>query len=54
MKTYVIVNKISNLVVWKGSEDDAKQATWFNPFITTEDMMKMAHSALGNEVYVKI
>jgi hypothetical protein len=54
MKTYVIINKISNLVVWRGTEEEAKQATWFNPFLKTEEMMKIAHSALGNEVFVKI
>lgn len=54
MKNYIIVNKISNLVVWRGSDEDVKQATWFNPFVKAEDMMKMTHEALGNEVFLKI
>ena len=54
MKTYIIVNKVSNLVVWRGTEEEAKQATWFNPFMKTEETMKLAHAALGNEVFVRI
>ena len=54
MKNYIIVNKASNLVVWRGTEAEATKATWFNPFMKAEDTMKLTHEALGNEVFVRI
>ena len=53
-KNYIIVNKISNLVIWRGTEEEVKKLTWFNPFMDVESTMKLYHDTLGNEIFVKI
>ena len=49
MKNYIILNKISNVVIWRGSIKDA-QALVYNPFVTEQHMKDYANR-MGSDLY---